>query len=213
MNQSTDDPNLTRVAAALRRVRFLVGAKRATQFPADGGSEVAFAGRSNAGKSSALNTVAGVRSLARTSKTPGRTREINFFRVDDTRRVVDLPGYGYARVSDEERRRWAQAVEQYLNGRRSLRGVVLVMDVRHPFTDFDVRFLVWCHDLHLPVHVILTKADKLSKSRAQASLRKAREHPEVSRSGVTVQLFSALKRQGVERLQAQLADWLDLHLL
>ncbi len=210
MNGPESDPRLARIAATLQRARFLIGARKAAQFPSDEGSEVAFAGRSNAGKSSALNAVAGLRSLARTSKTPGRTREINFFDLDDARRLVDLPGYGYARVSDEERRRWARTVEQYLEARRSLRGLVLVMDVRHPFTDFDERFLAWCHGLHRPVHVLLTKADKLSKSRAQASLVIARRHPAVGRGEMTVQLFSALKRKGVERLQAQLASWLSL---
>ncbi len=210
VNERPDNPGLVPVAAALKRANFLLGARKAAQFPPDRGSEVAFAGRSNAGKSSALNATAGVRSLARTSKTPGRTREVNFFGLDDSRRLVDLPGYGYARVSDGERRRWEQTVAQYLDGRRSLRGIVLVMDVRHPFTDFDEQFLDWCHDLDLSVHGLLTKADKLSKSRAQAALLAARQHPAVRGGGVSMQLFSAHKRHGVEALQARLAAWLDL---
>ncbi len=206
----SDSPGLVPVAAALKRACFLVGARKAAQFPPDQGAEVAFAGRSNAGKSSALNTTVGLRSLARTSKTPGRTREVNFFGLDDGRRVVDLPGYGYARVSDAERRRWEQTVARYVEGRRCLRGIVLVMDVRHPFTDFDEQFLDWCHDLELSVHVLLTKADKLSKSRAQATLLTSRQHPAVHRGGVSIQLFSAHKRHGVEALQARLAAWLEL---
>ncbi|MDJ0892358.1 MAG: ribosome biogenesis GTP-binding protein YihA/YsxC [Gammaproteobacteria bacterium] len=198
------------IAASLQRTRFLIGARHAVQFPADAGWEVAFAGRSNAGKSSALNAVAGMRSLARTSRTPGRTREVNFFAVDEARRVVDLPGYGFARVSDAERRRWARTVERYLQERRSLKGLVLVMDVRHPLTAFDERFLQWCHDLRLAVHILLTKADKLSNNRARASLLKTRRQAAVTRGQVTVQLFSARKRQGVPTLQRQLADWLEL---
>ena len=172
--------------------------------------EVAFAGRSNAGKSSALNATVGVRSLARTSKTPGRTREVNFFGLDEGRRVVDLPGYGYARVSEAQRRRWEQTVAQYLEGRRCLRGIVLVMDVRHPFTDFDRQFLDWCQDLELSVHGLLTKADKLSRSRARAALLAACQHPAVRGGDISMQLFSAQKRQGVETLQARLASWLEL---
>ena len=198
------------IAAALQRTRFLVGARHAVQFPADAGWEVAFAGRSNAGKSSALNAVAGMRSLARTSRTPGRTREVNFFVVDEARRVVDLPGYGFARASDAERRRWARTVERYLQERRSLKGLVLVMDVRHPLTAFDERFLVWCHELRLAVHILLTKADKLSNNRARASLLKTRRHDVVTRGQVTVQLFSARQRQGLPALQKHLAGWLGL---
>ena len=209
MSLRPDKPPLVPVAA-LQRARFLVGAGRATQFPRDTGHEVAFAGRSNAGKSSALNAVAGQRSLARTSKTPGRTREVNFFGLDDARRIVDLPGYGFARAPEHERRRWAQTVERYLAERRSLRGVVLVMDVRHPFTDFDLQFLDWCDALQRPVHILLTKADKLSRGRARASLLRARAEPIVRRGDVTVQLFSAPKRDGVQALQARLACWLGL---
>ncbi len=205
-----DGPELVPVAAALQRARFLVGARRVAQFPPDQGWEVAFAGRSNAGKSSALNATLGLRSLARTSKTPGRTREVNFFGLDEDRRVVDLPGYGYARASDAERRRWEQTVELYLEGRRCLRGVVLVMDLRHPFTDFDQQFLAWCHHLQLAVHILLTKADKLSKSRAKSTLLAARQHPAAGGGRVSLQLFSAPKRYGVEALQLRLAGWLDL---
>ena len=198
------------VTTKVTQARFLTGARSFAQFPCDRGSEVAFAGRSNAGKSSALNTAAGQRSLARTSKTPGRTREINFFELAESRRLVDLPGYGYARVSEVERRRWAHMVERYLEGRQSLQGVVLVMDVRHPFTDFDQRFIEWCRRLHLPGHILLTKADKLSNSRAQAALLAARKHPAMQHDRFTIQLFSAQKRLGVQELHARLDDWLQL---
>ncbi len=210
VSMGPDNPGLVPVAAALKRACFLTGARKAAQFPPDQGSEVAFAGRSNAGKSSALNATAGLRSLARTSKTPGRTREVNFFGLDEGRRVVDLPGYGYARVSDAERRRWEQTVTRYLQGRRSLRGIILMMDVRHPFSAIDEQFLGSCHEHALSVHVLLTKADKLSKSRAQTTLLACGQHPAVRRGSVSIQLFSAHKRHGVDAVQARLAAWLDL---
>jgi len=192
----------------LSKAKFLVGARRAVQFAEDEGMEVAIAGRSNAGKSSALNAITGQRGLARTSKTPGRTREINFFSLDSTRRVVDLPGYGYARAPEAIRREWGHTVERYLEGRRSLRGLVLVMDVRHPFTDFDERLIAWCDSLSLPLHILLTKSDKLGKNRQRASLLEARQHLAGYGDRVTVQLFSAPKRLGVEEVYACLASWL-----
>ena len=123
---------------------FLLGAPNARQGPPDVGLEVAFAGRSNAGKSSALNAITCQKSLARTSKTPGRTQHINFFRIDDQRLLVDLPGYGFARVPIDVKARWQRAIEQYLETRRSLRGVILLMDIRHPLKDFDRQVLTWC---------------------------------------------------------------------
>ncbi len=199
------------LAAALRDIRFLGGAVRPDQLPADQGYEVAFAGRSNAGKSSALNVITGVRSLARTSKTPGRTREINFFAVDAMRRLVDLPGYGYAKVPAAMQRQWAETVDRYLETRSSLRGIVLVMDVRHPFTHFDQRLMAWATAAAMPVHLLLTKADKLSAGRAKTTLLSARQHVADNPETMSAQLFSALKRTGVEQMHAQLAEWLDLH--
>ena len=130
------------------------------QAPPDAGYEVAFAGRSNAGKSSALNALTQRKSLARTSKTPGRTQHLVFFELDGERRLVDLPGYGYAKVPEKVRRHWGLAMETYLSGRESLRGLVLMMDVRHPLTDFDKQMLQWCQHAGMPVHILLTKADK-----------------------------------------------------
>lgn len=169
---------------------------------------MAFAGRSNAGKSSALNTITGNRSLARTSKTPGRTQHLVFFSVDEEHRLVDLPGYGFARVPEKVKRAWGEAMERYLRERRSLRGLVLVMDVRRPLTEFDRMMIGWCSHLGLPLHILLTKADKLKRGPASATLLKVRK--ELEREGVeaTVQLFSALKRQGVEEARRRLDTWL-----
>ena len=197
----------------LRHTAFLLGATQPGQFPADDGWEVAIAGRSNAGKSSAINLITGVRGLARVSKTPGRTREINFFQVDSRRRLVDLPGYGYARVPLPMRRKWQGLIEDYFARRRSLRGVIVVMDCRHPLTDFDRQMLQWCAHAKLPVHLLLTKADKLSRGAAAAVLHKVRarlEHESQSDGNISAQLFSALKRTGMEEAQNLLAKWMEI---
>ena len=179
------------------------------QAPPDAGYEVAFAGRSNAGKSSALNALTQRKSLARTSKTPGRTQHLVFFELDGERRLVDLPGYGFAKVPEKVRRHWGLAMETYLSGRESLRGLVLMMDVRHPLTDFDKQMLQWCQHARMPVHILLTKADKLKRGPAMSTLLKVQktlaEQPNVS-----VQLFSALKHTGVEQARAVLDSWLAL---
>jgi GTP-binding protein len=190
--------------------QFLTSAARLGQAPADAGREAAFAGRSNAGKSSALNAIAGHQGLARTSKTPGRTQLINFFRDTDDARLVDLPGYGYAKVPPEVKAQWERHLTAYLKHRESLVGLVLLMDVRHPLTDFDRQMLAWCRDAALEVHVLLTKADKLKRGAAQNTLLKVRRdlaglHPQVS-----VQLFSALDGTGLDAARAQLAAWLEL---
>jgi len=198
-------------ASPFRQSQFMLGAARAAQFPEDAGWEVAIVGRSNAGKSSALNVITGLRSLARTSKTPGRTRELNFFAVDEQRRLVDLPGYGYARVPAAVKQAWQRLIEEYLQGRRSLRGVVIVMDSRHPLTEYDHQMLMWCTARRLPAHILLTKSDKLSKSAASAVLHqvRARVAREFAGAALTVQLFSALKRSGVELAQERLVEWLE----
>ena len=169
--------------------------------------EVAFAGRSNAGKSSVLNALSGRRALARVSKTPGRTREINFFQIDAGRRFADLPGYGFAQVPAAVKAAWGRLMESYFHQRRSLRGVVLVMDIRHPLTEFDQHMLAWSRERALAVHILLTKADKLSRSRAQASLHQIQAQLKKQDLPNTVQIFSALKRTGVEDLHARLDNW------
>ena len=193
---------------AYARAHFLLSAPSASHAPPDAGAEVAFSGRSNAGKSSALNAIVQQRALARTSKTPGRTQLINFFALDEGRRLVDLPGYGYARVPEAVKRHWQQMMEGYLSTRRSLRGVILVMDVRHPLTPFDEQMLGWCQHRQMPVHVLLTKADKLKRGAAQSTLLAVRRA--LPKTGaLSVQLFSATKNLGVAEAQQVLDEWLD----
>jgi len=174
---------------------FITSAWQPQQFPADEGTEVAFAGRSNAGKSSALNAITGRKDLARTSKTPGRTQLINFFALDGAQRLVDLPGYGFAKVPERIKEHWQELLTRYVEARSSLVGLVIVMDSRRPLTDFDVQMLDWSRANGLAVHVLLTKADKLNRSEANAVLRQVRAAVE----GVaTVQLFSAVAKTGVD---------------
>ncbi|MDH3979063.1 MAG: ribosome biogenesis GTP-binding protein YihA/YsxC [Gammaproteobacteria bacterium] len=189
---------------------FILGTPDARQLPPDTGIEIAFAGRSNAGKSSALNVITGRRSLARISKAPGRTREINFFGVDDDRRLVDLPGYGYAKVARTVKVQWQKNISRYLETRKSLGGVVLLMDVRHPLKDIDRQVLGWCHVAGLPTHVLLTKADKLKRGPAKNALLEVRKQLATLHPDASVQLFSSLNRDGVEQAQAVLDDWLEL---
>ncbi len=190
--------------------RFLTSAARLDQAPPDEGREVAFAGRSNAGKSSALNAICQQKALARTSRTPGRTRLLNFFAVSGHARLVDLPGYGYARVPAKVKQQWQREMTRYLHERRSLAGLVLVMDVRHPLTDFDREMIAWCQQAGLPLHALLTKADKLRRGAARAALLGVKRALEEGGVTASLQLFSALDRQGVEDARGLLAEWLEL---
>ena len=183
---------------------FLKSAASARDFPGDVGREVAVAGRSNSGKSSAINALLGVNKLARTSKTPGRTQLINFFSLGDERRIVDLPGYGFARVPEAVRERWRSMMDEYFRSRRSLVGLIVTVDIRRELSALDADMLAYAEELELPVLVLLTKADKLSRGAAQsACLRVRRAVPG------EVGLFSALKRQGITPARAKLASWLD----
>ena len=188
----------------------MLSALDARHFPADEGGEIACCGRSNAGKSSALNALMGRRNLARTSKTPGRTREINFFSLDseDRRRLVDLPGYGYARVSKSERRSWGVLVDDYLDRRSSLSGVLMVVDIRRGLLDFDRQMLAWCGAAALPALILLSKADRLSKSRRSNAVREHRGDAEVARSGAAVLAFSSVTHLGLDEAR----QWLGEHL-
>jgi len=198
-----------RAAARFGDASFMLSVARLSQCPADEGAEVAFAGRSNAGKSSALNVICGVRKLARTSRTPGRTQQINFFALGTARRLVDLPGYGFARVPERLRTEWGRLVESYLRGRRSLAGIVLLMDARHPLKPQDRQLIAWAGSLQLALHILLTKADKLSRGQARATLLAvAKELGTTPRC--SVQLFSALDRTGVEEARAVLEAWLAI---
>lgn len=176
--------------------------------PGDATCEIAFAGRSNAGKSSAINTLAGRVRLAFVSKTPGRTQHLNYFRLDDGRYLVDLPGYGFAKAPEAVRSQWEGLIGPYLQGRQVLAGLVLIMDARRPLTDLDRRLIDWFAPTGRPIHVLLSKADKLSRQESLLTLRKTRE--EMARIGehCTVQLFSSLKKTGVEEAGAVLARWL-----
>ena len=188
---------------------FIKGAYTLQQLPEDTGIEVAFAGRSNVGKSTILNTLAGVKSLARTSKTPGRTQEINFFDLGNDRRLVDLPGYGYAKVSEAKQRHWAETLGEYLLTRNSLAGLILLMDIRHPLKEYDRNMVHWCTHAELPVYVILNKADKLSRGKAGATLLEVKQKlAEFPIEGI--QLFSSLNRTGVDEALQLLCRWLKL---
>jgi len=187
---------------------FLLSAVSLQQLPPDSGKEIAFAGRSNAGKSSALNRITQINGLARTSKTPGRTQAINVFELDDETRLMDLPGYGYAKVPIAVKERWQKTLEKYLEIRECLTGLVLLMDIRHPLKDLDKMMLDWAYVSKLPVHVLLTKADKFKHGAAKSILLKTREALEPYADSTSIQLFSALKNTGVEEARKHLAKWL-----
>ncbi|MWJ28058.1 YihA family ribosome biogenesis GTP-binding protein [Halomonas sp. ZH2S] len=190
---------------------FMTSAPTLAQCPSDIGAEVAFAGRSNAGKSSAINALTQQKGLARTSRTPGRTQLINFFSVanDEALRLVDLPGYGYAQVPEAVKLEWQRHLSEYLRERFSLRGLVLLMDVRHPLTEFDQMMLGWADKREMPVHILLTKADKLKNGPAKAALQKVRSRLHEWEDLVSIQLFSSLKREGVDTLSQRLDQWLS----
>lgn len=187
-------------------VEFLTSSWQPRQFPADEGTEVAFAGRSNAGKSSALNAITGRKDLARTSKTPGRTQLINFFALNPRQRLADLPGYGYAKVPEKMRAHWRQLMGRYVETRASLAGVVIVMDARRPLTEFDWQMLEWTGAQNLPAHLLLTKADKLSRGESMATLKKVRSQVG---PGVSAQLFSAVNKTGVDEARKVVMAMLD----
>ncbi|WP_341936743.1 ribosome biogenesis GTP-binding protein YihA/YsxC [Marinimicrobium sp. C2-29] len=180
--------------------------------PPESGTEVAFAGRSNAGKSSAINALTHNSKLARTSKTPGRTQLINFFRLSEHQRLVDLPGYGYAKVGREMKEQWQRNLSEYLQQRECLQGMVLMMDIRHPLQEFDTTMINWAVEVEMPVHILLTKADKLKRGPATNTLMAVRK--QMQEAGVddlvTAQCFSSLKRTGVDELKAKLTEWLTL---
>jgi len=189
---------------------YLTNAPTIRYAPADEGVEVAFAGRSNAGKSSAINAITNQKSLARTSKTPGRTQHLVFFQLTETIRFVDLPGYGYAKVPDKVKRQWHVTMEQYLTHRRSLQGLILVMDSRHPLKEFDVQMLEWCHQSGLPAHVLLSKADKLKPNAARANLQAVQKELALHFPNASIQNFSVPKKKGIDEAHAALDKWLNL---
>ncbi|MCY4330768.1 MAG: ribosome biogenesis GTP-binding protein YihA/YsxC [Endozoicomonadaceae bacterium] len=191
-----------------KKAHFLISAAKLSQCPDYIRKEVAFAGRSNAGKSSALNALTGSSRLARTSKTPGRTRLINFFAIEKDLCLVDLPGYGYAKVSKSLQEDWGRHLEDYLVRRQSLAGIVLLMDIRHPLKHFDTAMLDWAKTQSLPVHILLTKADKLKYGAAKNALLNVKKIIDANYELVSIQIFSSLKKQGIETLCQQLDLWL-----
>ncbi len=193
------------------KATFTQSAPSIRECPPEEGVEVAFAGRSNAGKSSAINALTNNGKLARTSKTPGRTQLINFFDISTTQRLVDLPGYGYAKVSREMKEQWQKHLSEYLRSRKCLQGLVLLMDIRHPLQEFDTTMINWAAEANMPVHILLTKADKLSRGNAGSILLEVKK--EMKNTGlndlVSVQTFSALKNTGVDLLKIKLQEWLE----
>ncbi len=215
MNNPTDKKAADQVANQAgnnryyRQAQFLISAGKANQFPL-GGSEVAFAGRSNAGKSSAINTLCDNKGLARTSKTPGRTRLVNFFDIDEGHRLVDLPGYGFAKVPVAMKNEWQKLMTQYLSEQQALKGLVVIMDIRHPLNDYDWQMLEWCDHYQLPAHVLLTKADKIKRGAQQNSKLKTQKLLKDAGISASVQTFSALKKTGLDELVIKLNTWLEL---
>ncbi|HIW06700.1 MAG TPA: ribosome biogenesis GTP-binding protein YihA/YsxC [Candidatus Ignatzschineria merdigallinarum] len=201
------------IRTLLRKTSFKTSANSLSQLPNDSRGEIAFAGRSNAGKSSALNMLTGQKTLARTSKTPGRTQLINYFEVKDSLYLVDLPGYGYAKVPLPMREHWQKILQGYFEKRESLDALIMLMDSRHPLTDLDKQMLHWCEFQELPTHILLTKADKLSKNEASKTLHQVRKVlAEEFSIPITAQLFSSTKPEiGLQDALHYLSQWVEHH--
>lgn len=210
----TPDPAVNRYAIQslnwLRQAEFLMSAPKLSICVEDSGYEIAFAGRSNAGKSSAINALTNQKQLARASKKPGRTQMINFFSLGNpNQRLVDLPGYGYAAVPEEMKKVWQKELENYLIHRQSLQGLVLLMDIRHPLQHFDLMMLEWAHSRNLFVHILLTKADKLNRGPASKVLLDVKQTLKKMKMAFSIQLFSSLNKQGLEELASVMAGRLN----
>jgi GTP-binding protein len=198
---------LSSTAIHLSKATFTLSAPDIRRLPADSGIEVAFAGRSNAGKSSALNTLTNQRGLARTSKTPGRTQLINIFEIAENKRLVDLPGYGFAKVPMEMKKKWQKALGEYLEKRECLKGLVVLMDIRHPLKDLDMDLIQWAVEGELPVLALLTKSDKLSQGKVSAQVLAVKKQLASLDADIKVQAFSSLKRTGSEQADKVICDW------
>ena len=183
-------------------------------FPDDEGIELAICGRSNSGKSSVLNMLANQKKLAKTSNTPGRTQSINFFNIneDSSRKLVDLPGYGYAKASKKMQKEWGQQITKYMASRKSLRGIILIMDVRHPLQESDLNFIAWCEQYNLPMQILLNKSDKLSKNKASQELLKCVERTAHNLLLDRPMLLSAKTASGAEELSKKILDWMEIKL-
>jgi len=189
------------------RATFFTTVNQLRDLPLHGGKEVAFVGRSNAGKSSAINTLANHTRLAYTSKTPGRTQHLNYFDLGENRFLVDLPGYGYAKVPPDVKAHWEGLLSEYLRTREALCGLVVIMDARHPLTELDEKMLDWFAPTGKPVHVLLTKSDKLSRQQATLTLNRVKSHLVEYFPHCSVQLFSSLKKIGADEAEAVIAGW------
>lgn len=194
-----------KMSIKFKTAKFVTSAATLLQCPPDEGAEIAFCGRSNAGKSSAINALTDQKGLARTSKTPGRTQLINFFTLADETKLVDLPGYGYAKVPISVKEHWHRHLDEYLRDRKSLQGMVLLMDIRHPLKEFDKMMIEWSMEGGLPLHILLTKADKLKRGAQQNGLLSLRKQLPAE---ITVQIFSATKKLGIKALEKSLTAWL-----
>lgn len=186
---------------------FITSAANIHQLFNDDGTEVAFAGRSNAGKSSAINTLTNQKGLARTSKTPGRTQLINLFQIEEHKRLVDLPGYGFAKVPEQVKIEWQKSLSEYLQNRKNLKGIVVLMDIRHPLTELDQQMIRWAVHANLAILLLLTKSDKLKSGAKKAQLNLVREAILPFQGDITVESFSSLKKEGVDKLKLKLDEW------
>lgn len=193
----------------LHQAKFTISAPDIRRLPEDSGIEVAFAGRSNAGKSSALNTLTNQKSLARTSKTPGRTQLINVFEIAENKRLIDLPGYGFAKVPLEMKKKWQKALGEYLERRECLKGIVILMDIRHPLKDLDLDLIHWAAESELPILALLTKSDKLSQGKASAEVLNVKKALAPLKANITVQGFSSLKKTGYDQATAVIHQWFE----
>lgn len=191
------------------QTKFVISALDIQHLPNDHGIEIAFTGRSNAGKSSALNVLTKQKKLARTSKTPGKTQLINLFEVAEGIRLIDLPGYGYAKVSNSVKRQWQKVLSEYLKKRKCLKGLIILMDIRHPLKDMDIQMIEWTIAMNIPILVLLTKADKLVPNKRKAQIIAVRNRVQTMAGNIQVVTFSSLKKTGIDKLQLKLDEWFN----
>ncbi|MEN9449972.1 MAG: putative GTP-binding protein EngB [Pseudomonadota bacterium] len=189
-------------------IAFLKSVAQLDQLPADQGAEVAFIGRSNSGKSTAINSITGKKGLAKTSKTPGRTQLLNFFQINEHLRLVDLPGYGFANVPNDKKADWEKTIATYLKIRKSLKGLVITMDIRHPLKDRDQAMLTWASHYQIPVYILLTKADKLTRNQAANALKLTTQQLAILNKPCEIQIFSATKSIGLANARSRILNWL-----
>ncbi|MCG8451925.1 MAG: ribosome biogenesis GTP-binding protein YihA/YsxC [Spirochaetales bacterium] len=202
---------MSALASLLKSMKFMLSSPSYSSLPKDYGVEVAFAGRSNAGKSSVLNALANRKALAKTSSVPGKTRHINLFSLtdDQEKRLADLPGYGYAKVDAREQARWGEELTRYITERESLKGVVIVMDMRHPLTENDKQMVILCRTGDKPVHVLLNKADKLKANKRAAIKKSFEKELAILAPGASYSIFSAVKGDGIPELRSAIARFID----